>query len=155
MKKLNFLTLVIVCIFLTNCATIIHGAREEVAFSSRPSSATIKINGQDFGQTPKVIKLKRSGTYLIKIELPGYLPTELTIDHKVDGWIVGNVFIGGLIGIVIDASTGAMFHLTPDQINATLKSSNVMLNGNNMYISAVMNVDPSWEKIGTLKKANN
>lgn len=35
-----------------------------------------------------------------------------------DGWLLGNLLIGGLIGIIIDASNGSMYKLTPDQVIA-------------------------------------
>jgi hypothetical protein len=45
-----------------------------------------------------------------------------------------------------------MYKLSPEQINADLKSSqaNVIKNDNGILIAVVMKADPYWEKVGTL-----
>jgi hypothetical protein len=57
---------------------------------------------------------------LVKIELPGYMPYETNLIRKVDGWIAGNIVFGGLIGLAVDAITGGMYKLTPEQIQSEL-----------------------------------
>jgi hypothetical protein len=37
----------------------------------------------------------------------------MKITKTVNGWVFGNILIGGLIGIAIDAATGSMFSLRP------------------------------------------
>ena len=74
-----------------------------------------------------------------------------------DGWIAGNIIFGGLIGLIIDAADGAMYKLSPEQVNAELKKGDgtYLQQGDNIYIGVVMKIDPSWEKIGSLQKASN
>jgi hypothetical protein len=151
MRTTKTLIAVVSCILLTNCATIIHGTRQDISFSSNPSGADVMINDQNKGLTPIVVNLERKNNYTVKIQLAGYLPYETNIVKKVDGWIVGNIIFGGIIGLVVDAATGGMYKLTPEQINGELKNGTVHLQkGDQIYISVVMSADPSWEKIGTL-----
>jgi hypothetical protein len=153
--KLSFL--VIFCIILSDCATIIHGTKQDIAFSSNPTGADVLINGVNKGRTPVTINLKRKEECNVKILLPGYLPYEINIIRKVDGWIAGNIIFGGLIGLIIDAADGAMYKLSPEQVNAELKKGDgtYLQQGDNIYIGVVMKIDPSWEKIGSLQKASN
>lgn len=89
---------------------------------------------------------------MVKIELAGYHTYETTLTREISGWVWGNIVFGGLIGLVIDASAGGMYRLSPEQINADLKSSqaNVIKNDDGILIAVVMEADSSWEKVGTL-----
>ena len=40
--------------------------------------------------------------------------------QKFNAWYLGNILFGGIIGLVIDPITGAIYNLTPKQINAQL-----------------------------------
>lgn len=149
MKKLYPL---IAALLLASCATIIHGTRQDVSFSSTPSGAKVLINGMDKGSTPVIVNLERKNTYVVKIHLDGYTPYETNIIKKVDGWIAGNIIFGGLIGLVVDAASGGMYKLSPEQIASELRNSTVSVKDNMIYIGVVMQPDPSWELIGYLQK---
>ncbi|MFZ1809011.1 MAG: PEGA domain-containing protein [Cyclobacteriaceae bacterium] len=168
MKKRFTHSLIILTVvgLVTGCASIIHGPTQSVDFSSQPSGAKITIDGQDYGVTPKSVDLRRKGRlkgenkdkkeYAVKIELEGFYPYEIKIKREMDGWFLGNIIFGGLIGIIIDAANGSMYKLTPDQIiaqmgNATAMNSNIA--DDKIYIAVTYNVDQNWQKIGTLKKS--
>jgi hypothetical protein len=142
----------IAALLLASCATIIHGTHQDISFSSTPSGAKVFINGMDKGSTPVVVNLERKSTYVVKIQIDGYLPYETNIIRKVDGWIAGNIIFGGLIGLVVDAASGGMYKLSPEQIQSELKSSTVSVKDNMIYIGVVMQPDPSWELVGYLQK---
>ncbi len=58
--------------------------------------------------------------YLVLAEKEGYQPTQHTIDHGLDGWFLGNILIGGWIGmLIVDPLTGALYTL-PDNANIYL-----------------------------------
>jgi len=137
-----------------------------VDVSSEPVGAKISIDGRDYGTTPLSIPLNRQGRllgeskekkgYLLKIELEGYLPYEIMLRRKMDKLFLVD-FIGSAIGIILDARNGAMYKLTPDQINAKMGKTTASSDSNseNVYIAVTLNPDPSWEKIGNLKKIKN
>ena len=156
-KVAKILILIIGCTILTNCASIIHGSRQNIAFSSNPAGADVYINGQNQGKTPVIVNLKRNNNYSVEINLIGYLPYKIHVTKSVDAWIAGNIIFGGLIGLAVDAASGSMYKLTPGQLNARLRNENTasIQKGENIYIAVVMKADPSWEKIGTLQKATN
>ncbi len=154
MKKV--LSLGLVALFLltfSNCATIIHGSKQSVSISSSPTKALVVIDGRNEGSTPITVALSRKDHHSVEINLDGYLPYETTFTRKVDGWIVGNIVFGGLIGLAVDAITGGMYKLTPDQIQADMKNGNstVLNNDNGLYLTVVLHPDPQWEKIGQLQ----
>ena len=166
MKKILVYAVAFACIIsLSNCASIIHGPTQSVDITSQPAGAKIMINDHFMGTTPKTLYLRRKGfmkgepkgnkEYATKIELDGFYPYEFKIKRQMDGWFLGNLIFGGLIGIAIDAGNGSMYRLSPDQLIAQMgKNSSTTSNNENgdIYITVVLEADPSWEKIGSLVK---
>lgn len=84
-----------------------------------------KFSGPLKGETPASFKLARKGEYRLMISRDGYETAEFEVTHQVAGWGVagtaGNAVIGGLIGVGVDAATGAMLDLTPNPVVAKLE----------------------------------
>ena len=64
------------------------------------------------------------------MEKAGYRTSEVQISARIGGWYAfGNLLFGGLIGyLIVDPITGAMWTLTPTEINAVLGSQTALLN---------------------------
>jgi hypothetical protein len=60
--------------------------------------AKIFVDGKEKGETPMELVLKRKQNHLIRIELEGYDPYEISIGQKKSPWksIIGNLIVGGL-----------------------------------------------------------
>lgn len=118
-KSFVSILLAFTCLFLaTGCCTIIHGPRQAVGITSSPSGAEVTLNGQSFGKTPVIAKLRRDINHIVKLELPGHDAYETTIIKHIDVWIWGNLISGGVIGLVVDALTGSLYKLNPGQVEA-------------------------------------
>jgi uncharacterized protein YceK len=141
MKKLIITSaLAAVCILVSGCASIVDGRDKTVNITSNPAGATVKVfdkNGKQVSMntTPTSIRLKRNQGYFVPaqyklvFEAPGYYPSETQIKGTVNPWYLGNVVLGGLIGIVIiDPATGAMWTFSPNDVNRNLVPSTVSLN---------------------------
>ena len=50
----------------------------------------------------------------------GYEPYSAALTHSVSGWVWGNVFFGGLIGLAVDAGTSNLHNIEPEHIQANL-----------------------------------
>lgn len=137
---------------LTGCATIMHGTRQSVGISSYPSNADVWVDNKYIGKSPTVVRLTRKDNHFVRIELNGYAPYETTLTHQVSGWVFGNLAYGGLIGLAVDAISGGLYKLTPEQVEAEMKKGGYSCTqkGDEIYIAAVLKADPSWEKIGSL-----
>lgn len=120
MKKLT--TVILLSLLFCSCASIINTSRQYVPITTNPAGATVTLNGKDFGKTPTGINMKRKNNdHLLKFTLDGYEPSETSLARVVDGWIIGNILFGGLIGLGIDALSGGMYHLNPNRVDITLK----------------------------------
>ena len=71
------------------------------------------------------------------------------------GWVWGNILFGGIIGLIVDASTGAMYKLTPEQVEASLKANPKAISqvkGEGLILAVALAPDPSWQKIAQLSR---
>ena len=119
-KWITTMLLVAVTVNACGCATVVKGVYQPVTLTSSPSKAQIKVDGVDKGETPMVIKMKRAKSHTVQFDKEGYQSHEAAVVKRTSGWIWGNIFIGGLIGLVIDLITGASNNLEPDNIHAEL-----------------------------------
>jgi len=154
MKKLltSFAVLAATALVLWGCATIMHGTSQKVGISSSPTGAKVWVDNKEMGFTPLFADLKRGDDHIVRVELAGYQKAELTITKSVSGWVWGNIVFGGLVGLAVDAITGGLYNLSPEQLNAELKKegSAVIIKDGQIYVLTVLRPDPNWQKIGDL-----
>jgi hypothetical protein len=167
MKGLRWLSAAVVCssALSGSCATIIHGSSQDLAISSNPSGATVTVDGQPAGKTPVIAKLGRGDTHKIRIELPGYEPYETAVTKSVSGWVWGNVLFGGLIGLAVDAISGGLYYLNPEQVQGEMRKSDTEPNAvpakatvpsasratqEGIVVAVVSHANPEWQQIGQL-----
>ena len=147
---------------LTGCATIMHGTSQDIGFQSSPTNAKVLVDGLPMGNTPVVAKLSRKDNHIVKMNLDGYQPFEATLTRGTSGWVWGNIVFGGLIGLAVDAMSGGLYNLTPNQISGQLsggvipqgKPPTAMVTKDGIFITVVMHADPAWTRIGSLTKTN-
>lgn len=122
MKLLNIVTAIALA-GTVGCASIISKNQYPVSFQSNPSGAKITItdkNGNTIasGSTPYSITLSakagpyQSAKYTLTLEKDGYQTTHSELHANLDGWYLGNIIFGGLLGVlIIDPLTGSMWKL--------------------------------------------
>ncbi|MGZ9675544.1 PEGA domain-containing protein [Flavobacterium sp. GNP001] len=145
------LAFVLLC---SSCATIVSGSKQNVKFESNPSQATILIDEVEVGKTPFEMKLSRKSEHEVLIKLDGYKNYQTTLTKKFNAWYLGNILIGGLVGLIIDPVTGAIYNLTPKQVNAEMtKGTAFNYKKGDVYVAVALEVDPNWNKVGQLSSA--
>jgi hypothetical protein len=135
------------------CATIMHGTSQQVGINSQPVGATVVVDSQTVGVTPVAAKLARKRIHRVTVTMPGYEPFAMVTTRKTSGWVWGNIVFGGLIGLIVDASSGGLYDVRPEQVNAQLTRTGAMGEARDgmIYVFLVREVDPSWVRIGQLK----
>jgi len=133
--KTKILSLLVVPLIITGCASILDGGDKSVHLTSNPAGAKVTISNDEgkvvfIQTTPAVVNLARSSGYFrgedyrLLFEAPGYSPFETRITSQIDGWYFGNIMFGGLIGmLIVDPMTGDMYTLSPREINCSLVPS--------------------------------
>lgn len=134
------------------CATIIHGSSQQVGISSQPTGAEVTVDNKPLGKTPVIADLRRKDNHVVHIALDGYQPFDLQLTRSVSGWIAGNIIFGGVIGLAVDAITGGMYNVKPDEVSAQLGQGSARVESRDgvLYVFLVQRAQPQWEKIGQL-----
>lgn len=160
---LNLFTVGLVTIFLSGCATIVGEKTQLVAVNSSPSDAVVKIKDEKGvevfkGKTPTTVTLHKSDgsywggkEYIVTISKDGFESQIIPIVSSPNGWyIAGNIAFGGLIGwFVVDPLSGAMYNLSPEQVNTSLSttiSHNQTLDDGNISIVLLEDVPNDLRK---------
>lgn len=107
------------------CATIIRGAEQDFAIESSPPGAEATLSTGQSCATPCTLNLPRKTDFDVTFSMEGY---ESGTAHVTSGWsrggtqtfVVGNLILGGLVGMGVDASTGAARDLWPNPLTVTL-----------------------------------
>ena len=120
-KKLIQSSVCIATMTLLGCASIVDGGPKSVTIRSTPMGATVTIVNNKSGQavhtgtTPATVVLDRShgffqsASYTATVEKNGKKQS-IQIKSDINGWYLGNIIFGGLLGIlIVDPATGAMW----------------------------------------------
>ena len=102
MKK--FITLLVVVVSFTSCATILSGSKKAVQLSANEKGTTVLVNGLEMGQTPLTLKLKAED--MITFEKDGFESRTVVVDSKFNTIAILNLF--SIVGWGIDAITGSL-----------------------------------------------
>jgi hypothetical protein len=107
-------------LLLPGCATIFEGTSQSVGISTDPPGAdcTIDRAGSRVGQvnpTPGSIHIDKSKNDLsVSCKHTGYQTATVAQSPKFQGTTFGNILFGGLIGVAVDAASGANFEYPAD-----------------------------------------
>lgn len=104
---------------LSGCATIINGTNEKVEITTEPSGATVTV-GDKTAKTPTQFTLSRKKDHVAVISMDGYHSARVLIEKQLNAMVAGNVLIGGVIGVGIDAISGATNCLKPNKAHVIL-----------------------------------
>lgn len=116
--RLSILVLIMVS---SGCATIIDGSSQPVNFNSSPNGARIYVNGMEVGTTPLSMLMKRSKTTMILAKKNGYEDQSLLLQTKVNTYFWGNILCCFfLYGSTTDYASDAMIEYSPNMYYITL-----------------------------------
>ncbi len=103
----------------SGCASVVRGTTEKVVINAVPADATIRTSlGHNCPTGPCTVEVSRKTEFTAFAEKPGYKPGSLYIATKMSGeggvGLAGNVLIGGVIGVGVDAMSGATLDHYPN-----------------------------------------
>jgi len=106
--------LMLVTVFaISGCASVTRNSTELLGIHSEPSGASVRSSTGWDCITPCEIEVERRSQFALDVELPGYKTARVLVEARIDGGgkagMAGNILLGGVIGAIIDGSTGAMY----------------------------------------------
>ena len=120
-KAVNLFVVAVAAFGLTGCATIVSGTTQKLNVTSQPSGADAKADNNMTSKTPATFTLDRKSDHAIEISKDGYKTTTVLIKRAMNGMGFGNVLIGGIVGIGVDAVSGANNKLVPERVDVALE----------------------------------
>lgn len=119
--KAIVLPLLAIALLLGGCATVTHGSHQTVKITSQPAGAAVRVDSAPSGVTPTQAELTRKTSHRVELSLAGYQPYEVILEPQFNGSTLGNILVGGIIGMAVDGSTGAGNTLKPEKVEAVLQ----------------------------------
>jgi hypothetical protein len=111
---------------MAGCATVTRGTTDQITVTSEPPNAEVTTSLSQACTTPCTFTVGRKDEFTVKIAAPGYKTQEIPVRTRVAAagaaGMAGNVLIfGGLVGVAVDATSGAMLEHVPNPVNAVLE----------------------------------
>lgn len=116
------------CVALASCATITRGTTEAFVVETVPSGAYVRLStGQECTSTPCTFaRIPRESEFTVEIRKDGYRTVTANVSHETSGQggagMAGNVILGGVIGMAVDANNGATQDLVPNPLVVHLEA---------------------------------
>jgi hypothetical protein len=113
MKTLPIVAIASLGVALSGCATVVEGTSQSIAVTSPPTTGAYctltSTEGNWTVLTPGVATVEKSKEDIVAhCSKEGWQDASATIPSDFQGWTVGNLVLGGVIGFGVDALSGAM-----------------------------------------------
>ena len=109
-----------ICLFVlldTGCATIVTGKYQTIMVTSDPPGVKVRAETGEYIETPGQFDLLRNKDHVLVATHPGADAQQRQIKHGLQGWFLGNILLGGIIGGVVDLASGSSDKLTPSKVH--------------------------------------
>ncbi|WP_426418630.1 translation initiation factor 2 [Bradyrhizobium genosp. A] len=122
--------IVALSVMLGGCASLTRGTTENISISSTPSGVEAIVSGLEVPTTcttPCAVVVKRNADISITFQKEGYEPQIVPLSRDIPGsgaaGFAGNLLLGGVIGMGVDAATGAATDHKPNPVIVTMQPS--------------------------------
>ncbi|MFC0242782.1 translation initiation factor 2 [Rhodopseudomonas telluris] len=115
-------------LLLSGCASVTRGTTENISIATTPSGALANVAGTDAPfscVTPCAVEVSRSADIVVSLSKAGYEPQVIPLTREISGGggagFAGNLLLGGVVGMGVDAATGAAMDHKPNPVVVTLQ----------------------------------
>lgn len=117
-------TLLLVAFTCAGCASVTRGWSEQMQITSTPSEAQARTSLGYTCTTPCTLTVSRKDEFSVVLSKDGFHSAEVPVISRIAGGGVagfaGNVLVGGVVGMGVDAVSGATLEHYPNPVSATL-----------------------------------
>jgi hypothetical protein len=107
------------------CATVIDGTNQNIGLVTTPTGASCTLTREgivlaQISPTPGQVEVSKSkDDIIVACEKSGHQKAEVRVVSSFGGTTFGNILLGGVVGVVVDAASGAN-HKYPDSVTVIL-----------------------------------
>jgi hypothetical protein len=110
---------------LGGCATVTRGTTNQIQIDSEPAGAAVRTSLNQTCTTPCTIQVSRKDEFTVIFSKPGFVDERVDVKTQIAGagaaGFAGNVILGGVVGMGVDAATGATYEHVPNPVRAVLQ----------------------------------
>jgi hypothetical protein len=110
---------------LAGCASITRGWNEQIQFNSDPPEASVRTSLGHSCLTPCSLHFGRKDEFTAVFAKPGYVTETISVRTQIAGagaaGFAGNVIVGGVVGMGVDAASGATLEHCPNPVAVTMR----------------------------------
>ena len=122
-RLISGLTVVALSLLISGCATVFSGSTQSLSIDSDPSGASVRLNGEQVGNTPWSGIVKRKRNLTVNLEKAGYEREQRAIVGNFNPVSILSIFLWDLG--TTDFITGAMWEYTPDSYYFKMRKAGV------------------------------
>ena len=123
--RVGIVAVAVVAAGLGGCASLTRGTSEQVQIVSDPPGAEVRTTSGLVCITPCSLPVGRKDEFVATFTKPGYEAVSVPVVTRIGGTgaagFAGNVVLGGLIGMGVDAATGAALDHCPNPVAVTMR----------------------------------
>lgn len=119
--------LIIACagLSLAGCATVTRGTTSQVQMDTDPPGALARTSLNHTCTTPCTIQVSRKDEFAVTFSKEGFQDARMDVKTQIAGTgaagFAGNIVLGGVIGMGVDAATGSTLEHVPNPVRAVLQ----------------------------------
>lgn len=114
----------LVAFALGGCASVTRGMTDQVQMKSDPPEAQVRTSMGHSCVSPCTLQFSRKDEFTVTYSKPGYHSAEVEVKTRVApsgvAGFAGNILIGGVVGMGVDAVSGATLEHFPNPVAVTL-----------------------------------
>ena len=125
---MRVVSVLVACFVLGGCASVTRGWTEQISLASTPAGAVATVSGSENHTctTPCAVQVNRNSDLQVSFEMPGYESEVVVLTKELAtagaAGFAGNVLLGGLIGMGVDAISNAPMDHKPNPVIVTLRA---------------------------------
>jgi hypothetical protein len=106
------------------CATVTRGTTDQIQITSEPAGARVTTSLAHSCVAPCTIQVSRKDEFTVSFEKEGFQRQDVPVKTQLAGngaaGFAGNILLGGIVGMGVDAATGATLEHVPNPVKAVL-----------------------------------
>src|SRR4051812_37893672 len=112
-------------LMLGACASVTRGLNNQIQFSSNPPEASVRTSMGFQCVTPCTLQVGRKDEFDVVFSKAGYITETVPVRTRIAGagaaGFVGNAVLGGVVGMGVDAVSGATLEHCPNPVAVALR----------------------------------